>query len=73
MHLVDGADILLDPHGVEMPRAAIADYALLCARDCMVSDMGKGRLDLRYRIDVHDNNDRLVHSLPFERAVEVMV
>jgi hypothetical protein len=72
MHLVDGVDILLDPDGIDVPFEAIAKKALASARDCIAGDVRDGRVDLRYRIDVHDESDRIVHSLPFADAVEVL-
>jgi hypothetical protein len=41
-------------------------------RDCMAGDIKDGLLDLRYRIDVHEDAGELVHSLPFPQAVEVV-
>ena len=63
MHLVDGVDTLLDPDGIEVPFEAIAEKALASARDCIAGDARDGRIDLRYRIDVHDEHDVIVHSL----------
>ena len=72
MHLIDGADITLDPEGLEMPAEAIAGAALIQARDCMAADVKSGRLDFSYRIDVHDESGSLVHSLPFQEALEIV-
>lgn len=72
MHLVDSVDVTLDPEGIEMPAEAVAASALNQARDCMAGDVKNGRLDLHYRIDVHDENDQLVHSLPFHEALEII-
>lgn len=72
MHLVDSVDILLDPDGIEVSFEAIAEKALASARDCIAGDVREGRVDLRYRIDVHDESDQVVHSLPFADAVEVL-
>ena len=71
-HLIDSVDVLLDPEGNEMPSEAVVGAALLQARDCMAADVKSGRLDLHYRIDVHDEAGELVHTLPFEDAVEVV-
>jgi hypothetical protein len=38
----------------------------------MAGDVKHGRLDLRYRIDVHDENGKVVHRLAFPDAVEVL-
>lgn len=71
MHLVDSADITLDPEGIEMQPEAIVGVALAQARDCMSDDVKNGRLDLHYRIDVHDESGQLVHSLAFADAVVI--
>lgn len=72
MHLVDSVDITLDPEGTEMPPEAIVGAALAQARDCMAGDVKSGRLDFHYRIDVHDESGELVHSLPFQDALEIV-
>lgn len=72
MHLRDSFEEILDPEGVEMSFDAIPDAALTSARDCMAADVKSGRLDLRYRIDVHNENGERVHSLSFAEAVEVI-
>lgn len=72
LHLKDSVEVVLDPEGIEMATDAIPRVALSCARDCMAGDVKDGRLDLRYRIDVHDKYGERVHSLPFADAVEVV-
>jgi hypothetical protein len=72
MHLVDGVDVLLDPDGIEVPYEAIVQKALASARDCIAGDVREGRFDLRYRINVHDEDDQVVHSLSFADAVEIL-
>jgi hypothetical protein len=72
MHLKDSIDVLLDPEGLEMAAESVAAAALLQARDCMAGDVKDGRLDLHYRIDVHDESGNLVHSLPFADALEIV-
>ena len=72
MHLRDSIDELLDPEGIEISTEAVAAKALSSARDCMAEDIKEGRLDLRYRIDVHAENGELVHSVPFASAVEII-
>jgi len=72
MHLVDSVDITLDPEGVEMPAEAVPAAALAQARDCMAGDVKAGFLDFGYRIDVHDELEELVHSLPFEEALRIV-
>jgi hypothetical protein len=68
---MDSVDQVLDPDGLHMPPEAIAGAALLQARDCISADVRKGKLDLHYRIDVHDESGALVHSLAFEDAVTI--
>jgi hypothetical protein len=72
LHLRDSIDEILDPEGLEMPEEAVAGAALLSARDCMAGDVKQGRLDLHYRIDVHGECGKLVHSLRFADAVEIV-
>lgn len=72
MHLIDSTDALLDPDGIEMPADAVERATLRAARDCMAGDVQRGQLDLRYRIDVHDDTGGIVHRLPFTDAVEVV-
>ena len=72
MHLMDGTDVLLDPDGTELAAGAVEPAALRAARDCMAGDVKGGRLDLRYRIDVHDEIGELVHRLAFRDAVEIL-
>lgn len=72
MHLRDGVDEVLDPDGIHMPVEAIAGIALEAARDCMAGDVKSGSLDLRYRIDVHDEAGNLVHSVTFKDALDII-
>ena len=72
MHLKGSTEEVLDLEGVEMPVDAIPVIALRQARDCMAGDIKAGRLDLRYRIDVHDEAGEIVHRLPFEDAVLIL-
>src|SRR5206468_9416940 len=72
MHLRDSIDELLDPEGIEMPADAIAGAALMAARDVIAGDVRSGRIDLHFRIDVHDEAGEVVHTLPFADAVEVL-
>jgi hypothetical protein len=72
MHLRRGSDELLDPDGVELPVEAVRDAALSAARDCIAADVYGGRVDLRYRIDVHDEHGQLVHTTTFVDAIEIV-
>lgn len=71
-HLRDRTGEILDPEGVDLSVEAAAGVALASARDCMAADVLKGRLDLHYRIDVNDENEKLVHSLSFADALEIV-
>lgn len=71
-HLVDSSEVVLDPEGVFLPINAIADTALLQARDCMAGDVKDGKLRLDYQINVHDEQGALVHSLSFADAIEIV-
>lgn len=71
-HLIDSVDVTFDPEGMNMPADAVPGAALLQARDCTAGDVKSGRLDLRYRIDAHDEAGELVHTHPFADAVEII-
>lgn len=71
-HLRAGSDEVLDSEGRLLPADAVADAALLEARDCIAGDVMTGRLDLHSRIDVYDAAGELVHSLGFADAVEMV-
>lgn len=71
-HLRDGPDDLLDPDGIDLLAEAVPGTALLHARDCIAGDVKGGRLDLNYRINVHSEDDEIVHSLAFADALEVV-
>jgi hypothetical protein len=71
MHLRDPSDEVLDPDGVRMSKEAVADAALLAARDCMANDLRSGWLDLKYRIDVQNENGGIVYTMQFADAVEI--
>ena len=72
LHLLDGTDMLLDPDGIDMPPEAVDRAALNAARDCMCGDVKNGTLDLRYSIEVQDENGTVVHRLAFSDAVNVL-
>jgi hypothetical protein len=72
LHLRDSIDEVLDPEGTELSEDAIPAAALIAARDCMAGDVKNGVLDLRYRIDVHDSADAIVHCLPFTDALQIL-
>jgi hypothetical protein len=72
LHLRDSIDEVLDSEGVEMPPEAVAGAALMAARECIAEDVKTGELDLHYRIDVHDENGNVAHSLQFADAVRIV-
>jgi hypothetical protein len=72
MHLRDGTDEVLDPDGTTLPPEAVPGAALYMARDCMSHDLRNGRIELKYRIDVHDEAGEIVHSQSFADAVEIV-
>ena len=71
-HLVDGEGVLLDPEGVEMSVDAIQQHTLMNARDCIAGDVREGLIDLHYRLEIHDETGRVVHTLSFADAVTVV-
>jgi hypothetical protein len=71
-HLIDSIDISLDPEGVDLAADAVPRAALHQARDCMAGDVRNGQLNFNYRIEVHDEAGRVVHSLPFAHALEIV-
>jgi hypothetical protein len=64
--------VLLDLEGVELGLQAIVGTAVVAARDCMAEDLKHGRLNLGYRIDVHDEAGAVVHTLRFSDAVQIV-
>lgn len=72
MHLIDGADQVLDPEGVEHASLELLHKRVLeCARDIIAGDAVQGTIDLGYRIDAEDETGDVVHSLEFADAVEI--
>ena len=65
-HLRDGHDTLLDPDGrnLESPDAI--------ARALISDEVRLGRIHLDQRIDVEDADGQVVHSQPFDGAVEIV-
>jgi hypothetical protein len=71
MNLLDEPYALLDEEGCEIPEGEIPDRALRAARELMAHDVGDGRLNLKFRIEVADQNGRVVYTLPFANALAV--
>ena len=73
LHLRDHVEEMLDPEGVELPSLEAVKKAVLeAARDVMSGDLRNGLLDLRYRIDVENDQGAIIFTLPFEHAVKVI-
>jgi hypothetical protein len=73
MHLRDSTEELLDPEGQDFPTLeAMRRATLATARDLIAGDVRDGRIDLRFRIDAHDEAGELVYSLPFKHALSII-
>jgi hypothetical protein len=73
MHLRDGTEEPLDPEGREFPSlVALRNAVLFTARDLLSGDMRKGVMDLRFRIDAEDEGGKIVHTMPFKHAVNII-
>ena len=71
-HLRDGADVALDPEGIELASLEAArKKAFEAARDTLSRDIKTGRIALDLRIDVETGDGALLHSQPFRDAYEV--
>ena len=72
-HLRDHIDEILDEEGFELADLnAVKVRALHEARAIMGSDVLIGILDLRYRIDVEDGSGKVLYSMPFQHAVQII-
>lgn len=73
-HLSDCSAELLDREGLDLPDLETAKQkALDYARDVLSADIKDGVLDLRYCIVVEDETGQILHSLPMENAVEIVI
>jgi hypothetical protein len=71
-HLRDGADVALDLEGVELPSLDVAQkMAVEGARDSLSHDIRTGRIDISLRIDVENDDGRVLLSVPFRDAFDV--
>jgi hypothetical protein len=73
IHLRDGTDETLDPEGTE--HASIEDlraFVLTSVRGLISADVQTGVVDLRFRLDAEDETGRVVYSLPFKHAVNII-
>lgn len=70
LHLRDGINELLDLEGQECATLpALRAAVLATVRDLMMGDLREGVLDFHSRLDAQDQTGKIVHSLPFKRAV----
>jgi len=73
MHLRDSTDELLDLEGREFPTLeALRNAVLFAVRDLMSGDVVNGQLDMRFRIDAHDEAGAIAYSLPFKQALNII-
>jgi len=71
-HLLDGADILLDPEGLDLEGIkAVERIALKEARTLISHEALSGAIDMDQRIEVRDPSGAVVHLLEFADAVSV--
>ncbi|MDF2495573.1 hypothetical protein [Sphingomonas sp.] len=71
-HIRDHSSSILDEEGRELPdRKAAEAKALEAARDTLSHDIKSGFIDLRYRIEVEDDDGIVIHVLPLEDAFVV--
>jgi hypothetical protein len=64
---------LLDPEGLELPdQQAIETCALKAARDTLSHDVIAGCIDFRPRLEVEDEDGKVVHCLELEDAVTIL-
>lgn len=71
-HLLDGADILLDPEGRELAGLEVVKaIALREARMLISHEALNGAIDFNQRIEVRDRAGKVLHRLEFTDAVLV--
>lgn len=64
--------ITVDDHGVELADVAAARAeAMRGARELICEQVREGRLNLRHRIEIEDEDRRPVVTLPFRAALEI--
>lgn len=71
-HLVDGADVVRDEEGMELPSVATAiAKAHHAARAIAAGEIMEGKLCLHHRIEVTDVTGRPVLALPLSAAFDI--
>lgn len=72
-HLLDGADILLDPEGRELAGLEVVKaIALREARMLISHEALNGAIDFNQRSEVRDSAGKVLHRLEFADAVLVL-
>jgi len=73
MHICNGTGFVEDEEGRDLPDEATArSEAILAARDVMASDLREGQLDLNSFIEVEDEAHKLLFTITFGDAVNVI-
>ena len=73
LHLRDGADVALDPGGIECASVEQLRQAVLWnARDVIAGDALSGTIHFNFRIDAEDPSGAVVHPLSFADAVDII-
>lgn len=68
-----GSREFIDTEGSEIDTLeALRDTVLRSARELMIDGIQRGVLDLRYKIDAEDSRGKVVYSLPFTHAVNII-
>jgi hypothetical protein len=71
-HVINDIDAP-DPEGMELDNLAIAHLkAIDFARDLASAAVRQGRLDLRHRIDVEDDEGQVLLTVTFADAIELL-
>lgn len=72
-HLLDGADILLDPEGRQLAGLEVVKaIALREARMLISHEALNGAIDFNQRIEVRDGAGKVLHRLEFTDAALVL-
>lgn len=73
LHLRDGADVALDPEGIECANnEQLSQIILSNARDVIAGDAQTGTIHLGFRIDAEDAEGAVVQTLSFADAVVII-
>jgi hypothetical protein len=71
-HLHGGTEPLFDRDGIDLPIGNAVDRALVEARALIAAYALEGRINLRQRLEVADDDGVTLHSLDFADAVEIL-